>query len=150
MAGLGGALLSFSDKNFANAKYKNTGRILAFKLNGSQTPLPLMQDRDTIVPEPPDIQLNEQTILKGKEFFQQLCEGCHSGFGENHTSDIPDLTMIQKTTHESFNDILLKGKLSFYGMADFSDVLKPEDAEAIHQYLISLQKERFEKQNEKK
>ena len=150
MAGLGGALLSFSDKNFANAKYKNTGRILAFKLNGSQTPLPSMQNRDTIVPEPPDIQLNEPTILKGKEFFQQLCGGCHSSFGENHTSDIPDLTMLQKTTHESFNDILLKGKLSFYGMADFSDVLKPEDAEAIHQYLISLQKERFEKQNEKK
>lgn len=53
--------------------------------------------------------------------------------------------MMAKPTHESFNDILLKGKLSYYGMANFSDVLKPEDVEAIHQYLISVQKERFER-----
>lgn len=52
--------------------------------------------------------------------------------------------MMSKPIHESFNDILLKGTLSYYGMADFSDVLKREDVEAIHQYLISVQKERFE------
>jgi mono/diheme cytochrome c family protein len=40
--------------------------------------------------------------------------------------------------------------LSYYGMANFSDVLKPEDVDAIHQYLISLQKDRFEKQHAKK
>ncbi len=57
--------------------------------------------------------------------------------------------MLSVPTHDQFNDILLKGKLSYYGMADFSDVLKSEDVEAVHQYLISVQKERFEKNKKK-
>ncbi len=56
--------------------------------------------------------------------------------------------MLAKATHESFNDILLKGKLSYYGMANFSDVLKPDEVQAVHQYLISVQKERFERKRE--
>lgn len=150
MAGLGGALLPFSDKSFANAKYQNTGRILVFKLKGGETPLPPLQNRDTIVPEPPAAKPDKQRLTAGKQLFQQLCGGCHSNFGKDHSSDLPDLTMMQRSTHESFNDILLKGKLSYYGMANFSDVLKPEDVDAIHQYLISLQKDRFEKQHAKK
>ncbi|HET9747524.1 MAG TPA: cytochrome c, partial [Chitinophagaceae bacterium] len=85
----------------------------------------------------------------GKQLFQSLCGGCHMADGKDNYSDIPDLALMQKTTHESFNDILLKGKLSYYGMADFSDVLKPADADAIHQYLISLQKERYQNQTRK-
>jgi quinohemoprotein ethanol dehydrogenase len=144
MAGYGGAILAFPDKNAAIAKYKNLGRIIAFKLNGATTPLPPENKRDTVVPEPPATRLDRNAIDKGKHLFQNLCGACHMNFGENHFSDIPDLTLMQKSVHESFKDILLKGKLSFYGMADFSDVLKEEEADAIHQYLISWQKDRFQ------
>lgn len=149
MAGFGGALLPFPNERAAIAKYKNVGRIVAFKLNGTATPMPPENKRDTIVPEPPNMQLDPQTKEKGKQLFQSLCGGCHMIDGKDYYSDIPDLALMQKTTHESFADILLKGKLSFYGMADFSDVLKPADADAIHQYLISLQKERYLKQTRK-
>jgi quinohemoprotein ethanol dehydrogenase len=145
MAGYGGAILPFPDKGSAIIKYKNIGRIIVFKLNGAVTSLPPSQLRDTIVPEPPSIQLNKTSLTKGKELFFMLCNACHMNFGETHLSDYPDLSMMSKPIHESFNDILLKGKLSHYGMANFSDVLKPVDVEAIHQYLISVQKERFEK-----
>jgi mono/diheme cytochrome c family protein len=30
--------------------------------------------------------------------------------------------------------------MSYYGMANFSDVMKPEDVEAIHQYLICAER----------
>ena len=150
MAGLGGAILPFPDIPDAINKYKNEGRILVFKLNGTEVPMPPKQVRDSIVPEPPAVTLDQNKIAKGETIYQSLCFACHFQFGEKHLTDYPDLSMLSRTTHESFNDILLKGKLSAYGMADFSDVLKPEDAEAVHQYLISLQKERFEKQKRMK
>jgi hypothetical protein len=40
----------------------------------------------------------------------------------------------------------LKGKLSYYGMSGFSDVLKKEEVKALHQFLISVQKKRYEEQ----
>jgi quinohemoprotein ethanol dehydrogenase len=51
--------------------------------------------------------------------------------------------------HESFEEIVLKGKLSFYGMSGFSDVLKKEDVAALHQFLISIQKKRYEEEKKK-
>lgn len=52
-------------------------------------------------------------------------------------------------THEWFSDILLKGKLSYYGMSDFSDVLSADDVEALHQFLISVQSKRYRQQQKK-
>jgi quinohemoprotein ethanol dehydrogenase len=145
MAGYGGAELAWEGDDEALNKYQNAGRSIAFKLNGTSTPLPAKKIRDTIVPEPPPVILSNEISKKGGKFYQSLCESCHGDFGETHFSDFPDLSMLAKPIHESFNDILLKGKLSYYGVADFLDVLKSEDVEAVHQYLISVQKERFEK-----
>jgi quinohemoprotein ethanol dehydrogenase len=145
MAGFGGAVVVFPDENAALNKYNNVGRIISFKLNGNRTPFPPKKIRDTLVPAPPVVILNKGMLKKGKKIYQTLCFGCHFTFGERHFSDFPDLSMMTKPAHESFNDILLKGKLSYYGMANFSDVLNSEEVEAVHQYLISVQKERFEK-----
>jgi quinohemoprotein ethanol dehydrogenase len=145
MAGFGGGAMPFPDKGSALVKYENLGRIISFKLNGVATPLPPLHVRDTIVPEPPALQMNEALTVKGGKLFVALCEACHLSFGENHLTAYPDLSMLSMPVHESFNEILLKGKLSYYGMANFSDVLKQEDVDAIHQYLISIQKERFRK-----
>lgn len=59
---------------------------------------------------------------------------------------MPDLSAMAPVTHEWFSDILLKGKLSYYGMSDFSDVLSPNDVEALHQFLISVQSKRYQQQ----
>ncbi len=40
MAGYGGAELAWEGDDEALNKYQNTGRIIAFKLNGTNTPLP--------------------------------------------------------------------------------------------------------------
>jgi quinohemoprotein ethanol dehydrogenase len=145
MAGYGGAGLPWEGDDEAFKKYQNVGRIIAFKLNGTSTPLPPLKIRDSIVPEPPVKILDSQVIAKGQKVYLSLCEACHANFGKGHLSDFPDLSMMKLSTHNEFSNILLKGKLSYYGMADFSDVLAAADVEAVHQYLLSVQKERFER-----
>ncbi|MBT1704053.1 PQQ-dependent dehydrogenase, methanol/ethanol family [Chryseosolibacter indicus] len=147
MAGFGGSFLPIPNGATALNKYKNTGRIIAFKLGGGETPLPLPQDRVTKVPAPPDAVLEESQIRRGEDLYNQFCARCHTTMGEEHLSEIPDLSLLPKHLHDDFINIVLHGKLSFYGMAGFSDVLSQEDANAIHQFIISMQKHRYERQN---
>ena len=124
---------------------ENYGRIVAFKLNGGEVPLPPKRKfHAAMVPGPPEMNTNALTVTRGESLFNAFCRNCHNTFGNALFSDVPDLSMMSANTHQDFNDIMLNGKLSYYGMASFSDVLKAEDAEAIHQYLVSLQKKRFE------
>jgi quinohemoprotein ethanol dehydrogenase len=123
---------------------ENYGRIIAFKLNGEKVPLPPKREFHAAnIPAPPDMATSAVAISKGESLFQSYCTGCHIGFGADHFSEVPDLSAMSTQTHQDFNDIVLKGKLSYYGMAAFSDVLEPEDAEAIHMYLISVQRTRY-------
>jgi quinohemoprotein ethanol dehydrogenase len=48
----------------------------------------------------------------------------------------PDLRYMSTETHKAFKDIVLYGARAKNGMAPFADLLKPEDADAIHAYLI--------------
>ncbi|MCU0396002.1 MAG: PQQ-dependent dehydrogenase, methanol/ethanol family [Chitinophagaceae bacterium] len=146
MAGFGGAVLFFPGEQDAIAKYRNEGRILAFKLNGGTTPLPREQMRTDTVPAPPNMQINAQLAEQGKALYSSLCVHCHSSFGKNHYSELPDLSAMSATTHEWFSDILLQGKLSYYGMASFSDVLSTREVEALHQFLVSVQQQRYREQ----
>jgi quinohemoprotein ethanol dehydrogenase len=150
MAGYGGAVLFFPGEQDAVAKYRNTGRILAFKILGDKVPLPALQTRTDTVPAPPDMVLNKQMMAAGQELYSSLCSACHSSFGKNHLSELPDLSAMSVTTHEWFKDILLKGKLSYYGMANFSDILTEKEVDALHQFLVSIQQERYNAQRSKK
>ena len=40
-------------------------------------------------------------------------------------------------THAAFDDIVLRGVRERLGMASFADVLRPEEAEAVHAYVIA-------------
>jgi quinohemoprotein ethanol dehydrogenase len=145
MAGFGGATLAHPDEHDAIINYSNEGRIIAFKINGTSVPLPRRRIKNDSVFKPPTANFDKRMIAEGEKIYQSLCSGCHADFGNHHFNDLPDLSMMSAPIHQSFTDILLKGKLSYYGMANFSDVLKPADVESLHQFLISVQKERFEK-----
>jgi quinohemoprotein ethanol dehydrogenase len=149
MAGYGGAVLFFPGEQDAIAKYRNEGRILAFKLNGTEVPLPPLQNRMDTVPPPPATRVNASLAAQGKGLYASLCSFCHGNFGKNHSGELPDLSAMSGTTHEWFSDILLKGKLSYYGMASFADVLTEKDVEALHHFLISVQADRYQQQSKK-
>lgn len=149
MAGYGGAVLFFPGEQDAVAKFRNEGRILAFKLGGGEVPLPPVQKRADTVSAPPAKALHPKQIEKGMLLYRSYCSFCHGGFGSGHYSEVPDLSAMAPVTHEWFSDILLKGKLSYYGMSDFSDVLSEDDVEALHQFLISVQAKRYQQQQKK-
>ena len=146
MAGYGGAVLFFPGEQDAVAKYKNEGRILAFKLGGKEVPLPPVREPASEVFAPPTMALETAQIEKGGQIYSGYCGACHSSFGKSHKSELPDLSNMAPVIHETFEEIVLKGKLSYYGMSGFSDVLKKEEVKALHQFLISVQKKRYEEQ----
>jgi quinohemoprotein ethanol dehydrogenase len=47
------------------------------------------------------------------------------------------LRFLTPQTHARFDDIVLKGIYQERGMASFADVLSPDDAAAVHAYLIA-------------
>jgi quinohemoprotein ethanol dehydrogenase len=82
----------------------------------------------------------ETQVTRGRELYQQTCVRCH---GEDAIGGVKDLRWMTQETHGLFNDIVLKGIYREKGMVSFADVLKPEDAEAIHQYLIARANEDY-------
>ncbi len=145
MAGFGGALLDYFIEDNAAATYENYGRILAFKLNGSEVPLPPKRVLPDIS-EPPARSLSDESVTKGGNLYGEFCAVCHGGIGGERISLYPSLIRMASNTHEQFNQILLEGLYEFNGMANWSDILTEEDAEAIHDYLVSEQKSAWRKQ----
>jgi len=142
MAGYGGAPIAFVPENAAFYEYENNGTILTYKLGGTETPLPPAAVA-VPVPTPPDIVLSDAQIKSGESLFNTYCIFCHNGFGSKHIAAYPDLAKMSQNTHDQFNSIVLKGALSSYGMANFSDVLDEQKANAIHQYLTFQQRKLF-------
>jgi quinohemoprotein ethanol dehydrogenase len=108
-------------------------RLLVFKLGGKVQlpPLPPAQNR---IPDPPPLRANEATIQKGGEIFARTCAQCH---GQLAVGGQKDLRLMDRATHNQFNDIVLKGLRVQKGMASFADLLTTEDVEAVHAYVIS-------------
>ena len=126
MAGYGGANLTIGplEEDAAIYKYQNYGRILAFKLNGSSTPLPPKAVK-AIVPKPPVLQLDEALVTNGADLFGEYCGFCHqAGKPEGYFSQYPNLAMMEESVHSIFKNIVLDGVFAQNGMASFDDVLE--------------------------
>lgn len=83
-------------------------------------------------------------INNGKVLYNFNCRTCHGLMGDNGGS-IPNLTYSSEGTFGIMEEIVLKGMYYNKGMPDFSDRLKPEDVNAIKNYIIHSAKELREK-----
>ncbi|MCC6919436.1 MAG: PQQ-dependent dehydrogenase, methanol/ethanol family [Alphaproteobacteria bacterium] len=138
LAGWGGAwgLANAKDPTSAVAKYNtNQGRLFVFKLGGKQQVAALPPTRLPMV-KPPAGGTDQALVDQGFVKFHQVCTVCHGFFAES-VGVLPDLRMSQPEIFDQYNDIVLGGALAPNGMASFADVLKPEDVEAIRQYILS-------------
>jgi quinohemoprotein ethanol dehydrogenase len=115
----------------AALQFSNSNRIIAFKLDGGQTPLPWIQ-KDGPFPTPPANNATDAEIDAGEIAFAAECSRCHT-FGRNIT---PDLRRMSPETHAIFTQILLGGAFAAKGMESFNDILSSKDVENIHAYLI--------------
>ena len=136
-AGWGGSPVYNLNKNgpFRTA----TAKLLVFKLDAKGVTLPPMPPPSKLAPPPP-LRAPEAQVTRGRELYQQTCVRCH---GEDAIGGVKDLRWMTKETHDLFNQIVLDGIYREKGMVGFADVLKKEDADAIHQYLIARANEDY-------
>jgi quinohemoprotein ethanol dehydrogenase len=109
-----------------------SARLLVFKLGGNVKLPPIKPEEKA--EEPPRSNASEATIARGAQLYAQTCAVCH---GQQATGGVKDLRRMTRETHGKFNDIVLKGIYQDKGMASFADLLKPDEVEAIHAYLIA-------------
>ena len=112
-------------------------RLLIFALDAKGVTLPPAPPSTTIAPPPNETQ-PEQKVAEGLGLYAKTCAICH---GQNAAGGVKDLRHMTPETHAAFQDIVLGGKLKANGMEPFADVLKPDQVEAIHAYLISRAQE---------
>jgi quinohemoprotein ethanol dehydrogenase len=132
MAGYGGGVL-FNPFPAASAAYQrgNAGRIVAFKLGGTEVPKPAIL-QEVPFPEPPAREGTPTQLARGEILYNRFCARCHA-FGR---ALLPDLRRLSPETHRIFYDIVLSGAYQPKGMARWDDVLSRPDAEAIHAFLV--------------
>jgi len=132
-AGYGGAAITVGTipPSSAASKYQNANRIIAFKLGGPAVPAPAPR-MDTPLEKPPAQTASNESIHAGEIKFVQECSRCHV-LGPSVT---PDLRNLSPGLHAAFKDIVLRGAVAPTGMEPFDDVLREQDVENIHAYLI--------------
>jgi quinohemoprotein ethanol dehydrogenase len=135
MAAWGGGGWNFAHPNSAVYQRGNEGRILAFKLGGGSTPVPPLLPPLGPFPKPPAQTGTAQTIKEGQQLFSSHCASCHLNMDR---SLAPDLRRLTPEQHAAFLQIVRGGVLQAAGMPPWNDVLTVQQAQAIHDYVISL------------
>jgi quinohemoprotein ethanol dehydrogenase len=143
MAAWGGGGWNFAHPESAAYQRGNEGRIIVFKLDGGATPKPDMLPPIQPIPQPPPLTASAETVKHGATLFAANCATCHANQPRTGT---PDLRRMSTESHDAFKQIVLGGALEKAGMPPWAGVLTPEDADAIHAFLISLAWDGYSKQ----
>ena len=133
MAGWGGVFPLLAGAVSNNAKVWPEARVLVFKLGGTAT-LPPAKNEPVPVPELQKVEADEKTLARGADLYGNNCSYCH-GLNVVGGRVIPDLRYLTPEKHEIFAAIVAGAKAD-RGMPSFAGRLKPEDIEAIRQYVI--------------
>jgi quinohemoprotein ethanol dehydrogenase len=123
--------------------YGNGGRILAFRLDGTEVPLPPEIDRNPVIAQPPVQTANAETIATGARSYGS-CRSCHANRPDGMTPDLRSSALLHSM--EGFKAVVLEGALRPRGMPQWDDVLTVEQTEAIHAYLVDEAWKAFEAQ----
>lgn len=134
MAGWGGTFPLLLGPLSQSARVHAEARILTYKLGGKAT-LPPPRNLRTAPPEPPPVTASAETLKKARDMYNGLCGSCH-GLNAVSGGVLPDLRYLSSRTHTEFAGIVAGGLRQRKGMPSFGSVLKMEDVEMLHQYVI--------------
>ena len=136
MAGWGGPAFAALAGNEALLEYENAGRILAFKLEGTEVPLPAKIAPRGSIPEQAELTNDENVLENGRILYVRFCGSCHGMYGSEPM--LPDLRRMLPHTHELFDSIVLDGLYESRGMASFAEELDEKEVFSIHAYINHL------------
>jgi len=111
--------------------------LVVFALDAKGVTLPPAPTAESL-PEPPTDPQPPEQVEAGAALYSAQCAVCH---GQNAAGGVKDLRYLTPEKHAQFIDIVLGGKLKKEGMESFADRLTPDQAQAIHAYLISRAQE---------
>jgi mono/diheme cytochrome c family protein len=87
---------------------------------------------------PPPSTASADVIAHGNAVYTQYCSVCHGANGLQGRSSFPNLTVSPLLwTQPGFDQVVLQGGRADKGMGNFGADLKPEDAVAVREFLIS-------------
>ena len=138
LAGWGGAYALTVDGRVIDslAPVKNISRLLVFKLGGTAE-LPEEPALASLPLDPPPSRANDDVIALGRAKYARYCTVCHAP-GAVGSSVLPDLrrsgTLGNKAAWQA---VVQDGILKDNGMVSFAGSLKPEESDAIREYVIA-------------
>ena len=106
MAAWGGGGWSYVHPEDAAYQRGNEGRILVFKLDGGETPIPPPLPPIQPIPQPPPQTASAETVKQGGTLFAQRCAVCHVN---QPRSEAPDLRRMAPETHDAFQPDCSRG-----------------------------------------
>lgn len=113
----------------------NISRLLVFKLGGNDK-LPEAPAFARSPLDPPPATGSPAEIAEGKYFFGRFCAACH-GDSAIGGRIVPDLRRSAALANSDlWQQIVIGGLLKDNGMVSFDKVLKPEQSEAVRQFVI--------------
>jgi quinohemoprotein ethanol dehydrogenase len=117
------------------ANDQNIPRVLAFKLNGTDT-MPAAPQQPERVLNPPADKESKAVVAQGKEYYHSYCNVCH---GDSAVSSgvLPDLRYSAALSNrDAWQSIVRDGVRQGNGMISFGPVLSASEAEKIRAYVI--------------
>ena len=114
---------------------RNISRLLVFKL-GAKGQLPPAPPINQLRLDPPAFKGTAQQVAAGAATYARYCSVCHgdAAVAGGLNPDLRHSPMIG--TPEALRAVAIDGALQHNGMVSFKAALKPEDIEAVRQYLI--------------
>ncbi len=141
LAGTGGGGWNLWTPDKVASLRGNDNRVLAFRLDGGDTPIPPELPPLAPVPEPIDQPGTPADIAAGAALFARNCGSCHANFPR---SPVPDLTrsgVIRDAA--AFQSVVRGGALQKRGMSSWDDLLTESQVEQIRAHLVSQQRAAF-------
>ncbi len=131
LAGWGGAASLFGENR--SGKYGVPGRLLVYALDGKGKTPPAVASR--AVPAALDYNKDLAYLQKGSALYAAHCVMCH-GIAAISGGSIADLRYSNESTLKMYPKIVLEGAYQPMGMPPFGDRLKPDEVEAIRNYVL--------------
>src|SRR5690606_22757711 len=119
----------------------NDNRILVFRLDGGEVPVPPELPPPPPIPEPPVQTASAADIAAGAVLFGGYCGSCHSNFVPSPVPDLRRSPLIREAS--AFASVVRDGALQSRGMPAWDDLLTDEQIEQIRVHLVEVARQAY-------